>query len=204
MPPNNQQPDPYGFITNPQTPQRRKLSIGGGMTARIIVVAVGLVLLIVLFMVASSFLNRENRVQADKFIAIGEAQSEMIRISKQAEKEAKGAKAQNLAANTSLSLQSSQQDIKKLLNGRGVGSKNLDKRFAAGINTKTDSTLDEATRNNRFDETYTTVLDNELSDYQKLLNAAFESGTQAEKQVLQTLFQTAELLSKSSEDGSTD
>jgi hypothetical protein len=204
MPPYNQQPDPYSFITNPQKPPRRKFSIGGSMTARIVIVAVGLFLLIAMFVVASSFLNRENKAQAEKFIEIGEAQSEIIRISEQAEKEAKGAQAQNLAANTSLSLKSSQQDIKKLLNGRGVGSKNLDKRFAAGKNAKTDSTLNEATRNNRFDETYSTVLSSELDDYQKLLNSAFESGTQAEKQTLQSLFQTAELLSESSTSSNTN
>lgn len=197
MPPYNQQQNPYEFITNPQKPPRRRLNIGGGMTSRIIIVAVALILFIILSIVVSSFLNRENRAQADKLIEIGEAQSEMIRISEQAEKESKGVAAQNLSANTSLSLQSSQQEIKKLLNGRGVGSKGLDKRFAAGKNAKTDATLEEATRNNRFDETYTTVLASELTDYQKLLNAAFESGTNAEKQTLQALFQTAKLLSDS-------
>lgn len=168
------------------------------MGGRIAIAVSILVLIIISYVLLSSFLGRENKAQVDRLVEVGEVQSELVRISALAEKEAKGTKAQNLAANTSLSLQSSQQDIKKLLNGRGVGSKGLDKRFAAGKNAKTDTTLTEASQNNRFDETYTTVVSKELTDYQKLLNAAFESGTANEKKSLQTLFQNAKLLSEAS------
>lgn len=198
MPPYNQQSNPYEFITNPQKPPRRKFNIGGSMGGRIAIAVSILVLIIISYVLLSSFLGRENKAQVDRLVEVGEVQSELVRISALAEKEAKGTKAQNLAANTSLSLQSSQQDIKKLLNGRGVGSKGLDKRFAAGKNAKTDTTLTEASQNNRFDETYTTVVNKELADYQKLLNAAFESGTANEKKSLQTLFQNAKLLSEAS------
>lgn len=198
MPPYNQQSNPYEFITNPQKPPRRKFNIGGSMGGRIAIAVSILVLIIISYVLLSSFLGRENKAQVDRLVEVGEVQSELVRISALAEKEAKGTKAQNLAANTSLSLQSSQQDIKKLLNGRGVGSKGLDKRFAAGKNAKTDTTLTEASQNNRFDETYTTVVSKELTDYQKLLNAAFESGTANEKKSLQTLFQNAKLLSEAS------
>jgi hypothetical protein len=198
MPPYNQQSNPYEFITNPQKPSRRAPKLGNSMGARIAIVASILVLLIVGYIVLSSFLGRESKAQVDRLIEVGETQSELVRISALAEKQAKGTEAKNLAANTSLSMQSSQQDLKKLLNGRGVGSKGLDKRFAAAKNAKTDTTLTEASRNNRFDETYTTVINKEVADYQKLLNSAFESGTVNEKKSLQTLFQNAKLLSEAS------
>lgn len=204
MPPYNQQQNPYEFITNPQKPQRQIPRFGNSIGARIAIVASILALLIVGYIFLSSFLNRESKAQVDRLIEIGEVQSEMMRISALADKEAKGADAKNLAASTNLAIQSSQQDVKKLLNGRGVGSKGLDKKFAAGKNPKNDTALTEASRNNRFDETYTTVLNRELVDYQKLLNAAFESGSANEKKSLQALFQTAKLLSDSSSNNAAD
>jgi len=202
MPPGNQQ-NPYEFITNPAPPPRRKLNLGNSMGARFALIAGAVILFIIVAVVVSSFFNRENKAQVERLTEVAQSQSEIIRISALADKKAKDIKTRNLAANTRLSVESSQQEVKKLLNGRGVGSKGLDKKLGAGKNTKTDATLDEAARNNRYDETFAAVIEKQLADYQKLLTAAHQSGTANEKKTLSALFQNSKLLAGEPASGQT-
>ena len=93
-----------------------------------------------------------------------------------------------------MSAQSSQQQIKKSLAARGVKEKSLNKQLAAGKNSKTDAALEEAEKNNRFDETFKAIMNQQLKDYQKLLNGAYASGSVSEKKVLTAAFENATLL----------
>lgn len=133
-------------------------------------------------------------MQADRLTEIAQAQSEIIRVSSIAKDKGRSDQTRNFAVNTSFSVTSSQRDIKKALVGRGVGEKSINKRLTASKNPKTDALLNEATKNNRFDETFETIMTKQLSDYQILLQAAYQSSDATEKKTLEKAFQNAALL----------
>lgn len=188
MPP--QQQNPYDFIMNPQQPQRGP-RFGNSMAARIIIVVGGIILGIIIIAVIASILSGGDKDQTKRLTEIAQAQSEIIRVSALGKENAKDTKAQALAINTNVSVLSSQQEVKKLLNTRGVKEKAISKELAASKNSKNDQALDEAKKNNRYDETLITILNKQLTDYQTLLKSAYDSGTKKERDTLTKAFESA-------------
>lgn len=187
MPP--QQQNPYAFITDPTPPPRRGLNLGMG--ARVAVVAGGLIILIIVAVVINSFLNGGDKNQVQRLTDIAKAQNEIIRISTLADQKAKAADTKNYAATTRYAIQGAQNDTKKLLAKHGIKEGGLSKTLNASKNTKTDTLLNEATNNNRFDETYHSLMNQQIADYQKLLKAAYDNGTTNEQQTLKTASDSA-------------
>lgn len=184
------QSDPFGFITN--NPQKPKRSFGpSGMAGRIAVIAAILVVLIIMAIVVSALLSRGDKAQTQRLIEISQRQTEIIRITTQADKNAKSLSTRSYALTTRVSLESSQKNVNQLLAKRGVKEKALSKQLTAGKNTKTDAALSEAQKNNRFDETFTEIMGAELTNYQKLLNGAADGAKKSEKDVLQKSFNSA-------------
>ncbi len=180
MPP--QQQNPYEFITNPTPPPRRGLNLG--LKGRIAVVAGGLIVLLMAVMVISSFLTGGNDAQKQRLIDIAKAQAEIVRASTLANKQPKPADTKNFAATTQYSVQSAQQSIKSLLANYGVKESSLNKVLTASKNTETDAALTKAANNNRYDEILRDILEQQLTDYQKLLKTAYDNGTPSEKRTL--------------------
>lgn len=192
MPPGNQ--NQYDFIMqNPQRP-RRQINFGNSPKQRAIIVVVGLILLIFLISFANSFLNRGSKAHSERLTDVVKAQQEIVRVSTLAAKDAKDPKTRDYALNTKYSIQTSQNDVKGLLSKRGVNAKKLNKPLASSKNTKNDDTLKEGELNNRYDETYKALTNKQLSDYQKVLSAAFESSNAAEKKALTSSFDNAKKL----------
>ncbi len=192
MPPNQQ--NPYDFILNNNQPSRSPLG-GNSMAVRIAVVVGGLVLLIIIAVVISSFLGGSDKAQNQRLLEITQSQGEIIRVSALAtDQKTKSTEARVLAANTRIATTSSQQKTKQLLAKRGIGDKAVTKQLGAGKNPKNDAALDEATKNNRFDETLTALLNTQLTSYQKLVQAAYENGTPSEQKILKSEFENAKLL----------
>jgi hypothetical protein len=196
MPPNNQHPgqNQYEFIMNPSPKQRHSFNFGHNKGARITVVVVGIIILSIVATFINGFLGKENKAQTDQLVEIAQAQSEIIRISAIAKEKARSNGTKNFAANTKVSIETSQQDVRKLLNSRGVKDKALNKKLSASKNSKTDATLDQAANNNRFDETFQTVVTKQLSDYQKLIQSASVGGTPNEKKALAKALENSKLL----------
>lgn len=199
MPPqnySNQNPnDPYGFImNNPQQPQRS--SGPSGMRGRIIVVAIGVVILIILGIIFSSLLSKGSKDQAQRLLEISQRQTEIIRISTQADKKAKSIATKQFALTTRLTTESSQKDINELLAKKGYNEKKLSKVLSASKNSKSDAALADAEKNNRFDETFMLILTGELNNYQKQLNTAASGASKTQKKVLQKSFNSAAVIQK--------
>lgn len=189
MPPAQQ--NQYEFIMNPSRPPKRRFDFHNNLKARIAVVAVLLILVVIVATVVSSFLNKDAQAQAQRLTEVAQAQSEIIRVSALAKDKAKKEDTRNFALNAKLSVESSQQEIRKVLSKRGVSEKSLNKQLSAGKNSKTDAALDEAAKNNRFDETFTAILNQQLKDYQKLLQGAFASGNSDEKKAITYSYENA-------------
>lgn len=192
MPPN--QTNPYDFIMNSnQKPPRR--SIFDLPTPVKIALVVGLlILIIIIWTVISSFLNSDSNAQKDRLINVAQKQGEIIRISALAEKDSAGSPAKELAINARLSAQSSQAQVKALLKSRGVGDKSATSQIAAGKNVKNDEVLQDGKDNGRYDDTFLALIDQQLTDYQKLVQSAYENGSVKEKTALQTAFNDTVLL----------
>lgn len=192
MPPNQQ--NPYDFITQSNTrPSRSPLAVSS-KRARIAIVAGGAIILIMIAWIVMSLLSGSDKAQNQRLLEITQAQSELIRVSTLANTGAKSVEGKNLAANTRVSLQTSQGETKKLLAARGINDKGVTKQLGKGKNPKTDAALKEATDNNRFDETFAALLSKQLSDYQTLLKTAYENGTPNEQKTLNKEFGNAALL----------
>lgn len=184
---NSNSNDPYGFIMNsPAKPQR---SLGPGSTSGHIALAVGVaVLLIIIGLVASSLLGAGDKDQTQRLLEISQRQTEIIRLTTQADKKAKTSATKSFAVTTRLSTSSAQKDVNELLAKKGYNEKKLSKVLTASKNTKSDEALAEAEKNNRFDDTFTQLMSSELTNYRKQLQAAADGATKSQKQVLQKSF----------------
>lgn len=194
MPP--QQQNQYDFIMAPNSKPAGFSFMGNNKGARIAVVALLVIIIFVLGAVVNSFLNKGDQAQTQRLVEITQAQTEIIRVSSLAKTKATDINTRNYALNAQLSVESSQIQVKKVLAARGVKDKSLSKQLAASKNPKTDAALDEATKNSRFDETFITILNKQLTDYQKLLQAAYVGSTPTERTALNASFDNAGILIK--------
>lgn len=193
MPPeqNQNQPNPYDFITSPvQAPT-------GGFGSfnkkqRILLVVIASVVIIIIFVVVSSFLGKAGQAQNQKLAELAQTQTEIVRIASIGFSKSKNLETKSLAINTQLSVESSKQDTRNALKKRGVKIK--DKTLAAGKNTKTDALLQEATINNRFDQTFTEIIQTMLASYQRQAKSVYESSNPGEQKIFKPSINGVSLL----------
>lgn len=185
MPPNQQnkqQPGQYDFIMNPEKPPKKPLFVSTGSTGqKIIVVAVGLVLLIMLMVIVSSFLNKSANAQNDKLLGLAKTQTEIARVADAAKDKITDKNLLYESINVKLSVESSKQEIVSALASRGkkVKEKNLQV-----INPDNDTVLAQGEQNGRFDDTYKQLLEQQLIDYQKQLQTVYDSSNATEKDIV--------------------
>lgn len=187
----------YDFIMNPggsAKPVKNPLvPSGNSMKMRIIVVAVGAVLLLIAAIVVISLLGSAGKAAKADLITAAQQQTELIRVSKFGADRARGASAKNLAMTTSLTMQSGQAKLVAAMKKQGV--KVSPEELAAGKNTRTDAALTAAEQSNRFDEAFTEQIQKQLVAYQSALKAAHDKASNQQlKQVLAEQFDNADLL----------
>lgn len=198
MYPNNQPPqpqatppNPYDFIYNSPSKPKSSLPLPGGKMGRIIVVAVGLIILFILFFVIKSFLGSSDKAITQQYIEIAQRQTEIIRLASIAEQKGTSLETRSNAIITKASITSSQSSVTAVIQKKGVSPKELSKQLTASKNAKSDATLAEAEKNNRFDETYSELIAAEITNYKKQLNAAASGASKSEKTVLEASFYQA-------------
>jgi hypothetical protein len=198
MPPNTNKPqNDYDFILRDVPIPKNKVSLGGSMILRIAVIVVGVIILIIMALVISSFLNKASNAQKERLLETAQAQTEMIRITKIGETKAGELGVRSLATTTQLALISQQQDTKAALIKRGAKAKGIEKTFGAKKNVKTDAALNDAGSNNRFDDTFLEILNTQLNDYKKLLQNADGGANPTEKKALSAAFASIQSIQKS-------
>ncbi len=187
MQPDNQ----YDFITNPQLPQRPSgVSRFASMSKKQLALIGGgaLLILLILISIIASMMN-SGPTNKDHLLAVASLQSELIRVSDVALKEAQSSDARNLAITTKLSLRSDQSALAAALKAQKV------KMPKASKNPKTDQLLTQATQNNRFDQEYMEFIQAQLGDYQKKLNTAYKTTVSKKlKETLETQYRNASIL----------
>jgi len=193
----NGQNDPYGFIMNPEKPPKKApLNIGGGnpMITRIIIVAAGLMLLIILFVIGFSLLNNAGKAQNQKLLEVVQTQTEILRVAEATNDKTSDSHLVDVISNTQLSVRSSLNETLAALSARG--SKPKEKELAMGQNAKNDELLTTAEANSNFDETYHAILKQQLENYQQQLEGAAGGATNEEKAILASAYEQSSLLLK--------
>lgn len=177
----------YDFIFNNQQPKKNMLPGKNPKMTRILLVAGGSIILVLLAIMVFSLLFSGGGSTAE-LTNIAKQQNELIRIAEIGDKKARGSDAQNLAATTKLSLKSDQTALLASM-GR---QKPLAKVLAQGQKSQTDQLLTQAEQSNRFDEAFIQTLQSQLSDYRQSVKDAYEGTSDAKtKQLLAAQYKHA-------------
>jgi hypothetical protein len=201
QPPQAPQQNPYDFFLNPQQPARPprfRLPIGNGSTLQQkALVGGGLaVILILLLVIVSAILGGGNKKQSAQLLTIAQQQTELIRVADLAKDQTavRDSDTQVLSVNTGLSLSSAQNQLLPLI--KTVKSP-TDKKLSLRLNEQTDSKLTTAAQDNRYDEIFTSIINEQLVAYQASLKTAYNSShSTKEKNILNSAYQGADLLLK--------
>lgn len=184
------QQNPYDFILNPSQPPKKQLFGGGSMKSRIIIVAVGLILLMIIGAIISSLIANANKGPTEQLKSIVAQQQEIIRIANSGTDSALTSTGRSFAATVKMSIQTDQKNLRDQLSTTGIGLK--PEELSSKRNSKTDEALKAAADNNRYDEELIDALSKMLNTYAKDLKSAFDATkNQDTKQVLSDAYSSA-------------
>ncbi len=169
--------NPYDFLN--ETPQKKGLFISGDKKKRILVVAIGgVIILAVIAMLAALVFGGAPSNKAELF-SIAKQQNELIRIADIGVQKSRDSQAKSLAITTKLTLTTDQQPLLNSLKSQKV--KVSSKDLAASKDGKNDEALTAAEQANRFDEVFINLIQAKLTIYQKALKAAYDNPATGQK-----------------------
>jgi hypothetical protein len=182
----------YNFIMN-NAPKKKGLFAIGSKPKRLLMVVAGVGLLIVVFGLIFSFIFGSDSGNTDKLVSLAAEQTEIIRIAEIGEKQASTTDVKNFAGTVSISFTSAQEQLVNYLEKQG--HKVQSKELSASKNTQTDTALTAAAQANRFDEVFSTTLQDAVTAYQTKLRQLYQdASSNKQKQTLQAIYnQTATL-----------
>jgi hypothetical protein len=167
---------PYDFITNPdQPPKQSKLAAlpgGNSIITRVGVVAGGLLVLVIIFSIVKGLLSSGSNLPL--YMAVLEDQQALIHLATNANMSQTNLTLtdQNFTATAQLSLSSNQAELITLLQANKL--KINPKLLNAKVSTAIDTQLTNAETAGTYDQTYQTIMQNGLVQYQKDLNTAYQ------------------------------
>lgn len=186
--------DPYGFILDPKPPEQSPLISGPNSTAkRTFIVAAGFILLIIIAVAGFNWLNSASNAQKQRMLEVAQSQAEIVRVAEASTTKASDRSVARLIALTQTTTRSSLNDTLGALSSRGV-NKVSDKDLSKGKNPLNDQALAEGEASSNFDQTYLTLLKQQLDNYLIQLQAAHSGGNSAEQEAVRTAFEQANTL----------
>ncbi len=168
--------DPYKFIFDPnKEPAKKLLPSTNTKRGRILIIAVGLIVLLIIISLVSSLITNAGQAGTKDLIELAQRQQEIVRVAQIGVTKSKGQDARNLATNTQLTVASDQQQllVKLKKSKKKISSKELGLR----LNNRTDVLLRQADQNNQFDETFTKTITSQLTTYQKAITKSYGTNT---------------------------
>jgi hypothetical protein len=166
--------------------------LGGGLSSKLIFVALGGGALVIILLVVA-LLGGSNKGLDPSLVTIAQEQTEIARVAALQTDNLTSATTKGFALNTQLSMQTAQSGYLAFLsdNGSGINSKLL----GGAQNSQTDATLASAQANGSLDSTLTSVLQDDLAQYQQAIKTAYgRTHTTLTHQELQKLYDQAGLL----------
>lgn len=154
--------------------------VGSSKATRIVIVAVGLFLLIIIGTTLSSVFFTDKTTPV--FIKVAQDQNEISRVSQSAANDADADSTKQFAATTRLSADSAQSDLVNYL--KAVGTKVKPAQLQKSMNPQTDTRLATAKAASLYDATYYSITKQQLEAYAADLQAAFKLTHQVKLQGL--------------------
>lgn len=187
----------YNFILNQQTAQpKMKFSLGGGssIVSRLLLYLGGFFVLLIIVVFVKNTLGGSSGINKTDYLTIAEDQQELVHVATEAIAQ-QGVDATTLetASTIEASLTSDQSRILAYLKTNHV------KVNPATLNVKesktTDSQLTSAAQSGLYDQTYTTIIQSQLSAYEADLQQTYNVSTgQVGKKLLKSEYSNAQLL----------
>lgn len=186
MDPNNQYPsspqgNPYEFILNPNQAPKKKIGgkFGNHFVLTIAAIVGGaLILMIILSFVINAL--SPAKISKEDEIALAQTQTELLRISRQASSDAVQQVTKNLATTVEYTMVTQQKQTIDVLAKIKVKVNN--KELALKQNATTDQKFATAKATSTFDQTYTEIIQTELTNYANTLKAlSAKSASQSER-----------------------
>lgn len=161
---------------------REKLQSKAGLALGAVVIVFISIVLIAFAMTSS----KNNKEQDARLMAIAKAQSEIIGLSELATEQASQSSTKELASNIHDATSSSFEQVKAMLETRGT---TIDEdTFASESNPETDSQLVESLKNKEFDDTFSSIIEEDLLNYQTLLVEAQKNANESEAKQLEDAY----------------
>ncbi len=193
-PGNTPPPGQYDFIMqNANHNSGGLFSANAPIKTRILVVAGGCAILLVIALIFFAILSRPAGLSVSTLVGIAQKQTELARISQTPSENATGQAVQNFAATTRMTMLSERQIFVTFLqtHGSSVDPKTLQ----ATRSLKTDQDLLAAKSSGTYDQIYIAIAQAQLAAYEQSLKAAFNAATtQSQRKLLNDAYMHAELL----------
>ena len=191
MGPSGTEPN-YDFIMNSSKSSKKSLLPNGSMKQRIITVGAVTALLIVVAMIASNLLSAAANKGSSQLIDLAAYQTALKTIIAVGADKSRDATLKNNATTAKYTLESDYQQLTKIIKSRGI---KIPKDFATRYNTTTLTTqLDEADKANRFDEEFTEVYKDKLTNYKTKLSETYYAIGDTDKTVILNLNSNVKVL----------
>lgn len=185
MEPQAPQPD-YNFILNPETPPKKAV-IGGNSTAvRLAVVAGGLVVLAIIALVIMKLLSSGSGFDKPSLLSVAQDQTAILQTITGSQN-LTNADLKNAVATTKLTISTQQSELLGYLSNHKF--KPNDKVLALKVSAQTRKQLLDAQASSSLDDTLKTILNDQLSNYQKDLSIAFNKAGPAGKKILKSHYE---------------
>jgi hypothetical protein len=189
----NSQGNPYDFILNPDQPKKQRKMLGGGnsfIRTIIFIVAGTITLLIVAAIIINALAPK--KVTDKDLISLAQTQAEMMRISNQAGTQAKQQTTRNLASTVQYTMATQQkQTVDKLA---AMGVKVQAKQLALKQDATTDQKFTTAKATSTYDQTYTEIIQEQLTAYANTLKSLNDIASASERDRLSDYYQQTQLL----------
>lgn len=164
----------YNFILNPQQPKRPGLfNFGGGSTAMRALVVIGIIFVLMIVFVAVRSALGGGSSATPALVTVAQDQQKLLHLAASGQQQSTSDTVQNFAATAQLSLASEQQELLAYLsdNGHKVG----DKELGLAISQSTDDQLAAAKSASTFDDTFKTIMADNLKAYRSDLQKAYQA-----------------------------
>lgn len=157
-----------------------------GKTRRLVLMAAGGIALVLVLAIVFALLFAGGGADRQRLLGLAQRHAEIMRVADIGIDRARSHEARNLAVTTKLSLQSSQPRLMAVVQRASEFER---EELAAGHDPETDTMLETAERNNRFDEVFVQTLTAMIKEYRLEINAAHEaSRSAANRQVYADIF----------------
>lgn len=183
----------FDFIMNPDQPVKKSGLLGGGssLPTRLALGSGGLLVLLIILIVLKNLLG--GSANLTPFVAVAQQQQELIHLATAAQQQQDlSVTNQNSAITTQLTIASSQSNLLAYLkqNKTKINAKQLGLKISA----TTDTQLTTAESAGTYNQTYQTVMQNELSIYMSGLQQAYKTAGKNGRALLTDEFNQAKLL----------